>query len=756
MTDPHKVLDDILRESVIIITDSDLGPRPGQRDLAHDVLTAMEGRGRVSGIGPTGLGKSVALLAPAMTMAAVAEERTLISTESLSLQHQYLDKDAPTIAEATERVTGHLPTFSVHKGFSNHVCRLAAHSAAKDLTGADLPDPEVATYASDSARRFAALQATRDAHEAVMAHKVGASRKKAKVGDHLIEPKPFVELLRWATDPDGDGDKARYTGEMPKGGWAALSVTPQECPGATGCPFAAACLPLAARARSAAADIVVTNHALLGIQAATAAPVVLGNRKLGNFSHLMVDEAHSLPGIVRNGGSVELGARRVGAAVAALNSVVDAGGDRRARALVDMGNDATDGLENALSRTRGLTSSTPAVYDPDTMESLADALSDVGAWAGAAASFIPEAHNDLSAFIRLRRTKSRLESLADDVSTCTGTDTGIPMARWVEESNFGRAFKASPVDVSPHIAGNLFTAKLVPDATLSEDEVIDEATGAPIKVAVSVTMVSATLPSSFRADSGIGVPTREYPSPFDSAYGDSMAYCPKPTEDDLPRLAVRGANGRWKFDPNLHAEWATERIIELVEANNGSALVLSANTRNGERYAAALRERFMGTGIEVHSQWDGRDPRLILDQWRAEESSVMVGTKSMMTGVDAKGETCSLVIIDRAPRAMGNVVDDARVEAIMAALDLDKWSADRFVYVSDAALLLEQAFGRLIRSMSDSGLAVCLDPRIVPGSPLSYNRAVSDSYLRAMRRFTNRRSSMASAKEFLEGRRLDG
>lgn len=144
------------------------------------------------------------------------------------------------------------------------------------------------------------------------------------------------------------------------------------------------------------------------------------------------------------------------------------------------------------------------------------------------------------------------------------------------------------------------------------------------------------------------------------------------------------------------------------------------------------------------------DPRFIIDEWRHDVGSVMVGTRSLMTGVDAKGETCTLVVIDRVPRAMGNVVDDARVKAIAEQLDLDKWSADKFVYVSDAALLLEQAFGRLIRTMDDSGLAVCLDPRIVPGSPLSYRRDVTDIYLKAMRRFSNRRSSLTSALDYIK------
>jgi ATP-dependent DNA helicase DinG len=130
----------------------------------------------------------------------------------------------------------------------------------------------------------------------------------------------------------------------------------------------------------------------------------------------------------------------------------------------------------------------------------------------------------------------------------------------------------------------------------------------------------------------------------------------------------------------------------------------------------------------------------------------MVGTRSFMTGVDAPGETCTLVIVDRVPRAAGNVVDDARVELAMQSQQLDKWTAERYVYVADAALLLEQAAGRLIRSITDSGLFVCLDPRLVPKTVLSYPKQTSDVYLRAMRRFQVRKVRPAEATNFLNSR----
>lgn len=685
---------------------------------------------------------TVSLLAPAMTVAVLCNERTLLSTESLSLQHQYLDKDAPVVAGAVEKVTGERPSFAVHKGFSNHVCSLAAFTTSAEALGLDIEPPKVNTVLSESVQRGRAVAAMTDIREAVLSHSK-TSRRKPKVGGKSFTPE-FFNLLAWATDPEGDGDRARYKGDVEPGAWGLLSMTPQECPGANGCPFATVCLPRQARQRASEADVVVTNHHLLGIQAASAAPVVLGNRKLGNFRHLMVDEAHGLPGIVRSGGAVDIGPRRMGGVIAAVNGVVDAKQDKDARGLIDSGNDIADHLERVLGRIRGLTPTTPVLYTPD-MTDLADSLAEVKGWADAAKGFFPDQMPDMAAYMKLIRAKSRVERLSEDVDAALSDNDLLPQARWVEDGPYGRSFKSSPVDVSAHIAANLFSAKLVPDRHIQPEETFDEE-GNPIKVPLSVTMVSATMPKSFRRDTGIGVDAKEYPSPFDSAYGRSMVYCPKPTADDLPLMASQ-YNGRWKFDTAKHADWATEQIVELVTLNGGSALVLSANKRNGEQYAKDLRQR---TGLTVHSQWDGRDPRLIVDEWRSDVGSVMVGTRSLMTGVDAKGETCTMVIIDRVPRASGNVVDDARVKAVAEAMETDRWSADKYVYVSDAALLLEQAVGRLIRTMDDHGVAVCLDPRIVPGSPLSYRRDVSDIYLSAMRRFEKRRFSMASVIEHIK------
>ena len=89
----------------------------------------------------------------------------------------------------------------------------------------------------------------------------------------------------------------------------------------------------------------------------------------------------------------------------------------------------------------------------------------------------------------------------------------------------------------------------------------------------------------------------------------------------------------------------------------------------------------------------------------------------------------------------------------MKRLDTDKWSADRLVYSADAALLLEQAAGRLIRSMKDSGMVAVLDPRLLKVGPYKYQEQTRQVYMRALSRFDRKISDLGEAVDFLASRR---
>nr|WP_232488765.1 helicase C-terminal domain-containing protein [Brevibacterium antiquum] len=165
-------------------------------------------------------------------------------------------------------------------------------------------------------------------------------------------------------------------------------------------------------------------------------------------------------------------------------------------------------------------------------------------------------------------------------------------------------------------------------------------------------------------------------------------------------------------------------MTELIRSNGGSALVLATSAEGGKAYAHALRSAL---DVPVYDQWSSAGASVLRHNFTSNESSVLVATRGMMTGLDVPGDALSLVIIDRIPRAPMNAVDNARADLISSD-GVSGFLEQDDVYGSDAAVLLEQAAGRLIRSISDTGMVALLDPRISPKSDLTNKRNPSYRY----------------------------
>lgn len=737
MTDTMKTLTEAVRIATGI---PDAGPRPGQKTLTEHIEAAMAtGEGHVVGSAPTGLGKSMALLAPAMVSAANDGNRTIISTESLSLLAQIFKKDAPVAAEACFRVTGVRPKTALLKGFSNYVCLAAARATAEAVTGA------VGMRLSNGELR----------------RKLKA---KAKKGIIYLEGRPFdtndgVPLLDWALDLGEDelGDRQSYEGACTPELWDAVSVGPSECVGDS-CPLYEACKPRNARELAADADIVVTNHSMLAVQAAKGVPVLIGNKRLGEFDTIMVDEAHALPSNVRSAGASEVSPATIVSLVKSMNRQLD-GEDKKVSQLIKEGQALAIELNDELKATAARIGGREEVFKlkdgDDPVENTGTML--IG-WAKSVRALLePLAKSpNMKTQLASNRLIGRLDGFVAAVNSVKLHRIGT--ARWIAEKDHRdgqppyMAAESSPVNVGGLLTANLWTAPVLVD---EEDEMVQAVreAGEPVgdpdeRRPLAVIAVSATLPQRFGYQAGLNAPNVDYPSPFDDAYGRSMLFVPRVREEEIQDLYPGWSGGKARFNTKLHYAWASRKNVELVDANLGSGLILSATSQGGKLYADDLRRAAKGRW-KVYSQWDGTPTEQLVKSWRADVSGVLVGTKSLMTGTDAPGETCTLVTVDRMPRAAGNPVDDARVEILMDAMDLDYWSAANYVYVVDAALLLEQAAGRLIRSMGDSGMFAVLDPRFLKKGPATYQETARQIYKVAVRRFSNMTAEMDQALEFL-------
>lgn len=637
------------------------------------------------------------------------------------------------------------------------------------------------------------------------------------VDGYALPREELLRLLSWTlkecSSPDDrahPADKHSYDGMMTDGkAWSAVSISPAECPGADSCPFGQQCKPTAGRLNASEADIMVTNHSMLSVQAALNVPVVIGNRKLGLVRHIVMDEAHALASNVRSAGARTINARRVidlkksferimgfdnSTTLASLTTATEQAKFR----IADSGEEMAQTLDKRLAALASTATKSEKIYkvqpdDDPLSDGIAEMLID---WCGSMKRNIPapDMSYGLKQMMTLRRAHSRIDGFVGDLNSARQGHNGT--ARWVEPgpneqpaSRFSRALshaalKVSPVEISGALRANVYVAdvlaasdggedsyiehededgyrdivKVKPEWAVPEGEWCDpgnEHEKIPPRYALSVSALSATLPSGFCFEVGLNTRTIHYPSPFGDAYARSIVYVARAVADvDVAALTSpfsRDAR-KPKFDTERHALWAAEHIERLVPLNEGSALVLAAKSESGKMYVDRLRAIADGRW-EVHSQWDGIPLRQLINEWRDDHGSVLVGTKSLMTGVDAPGATCSLVIVDRIPRPAGNPVDDARVEIIMERGDYDRWTADRFVYVADAALLLEQAAGRLIRAVTDSGVVAILDPRLLKVGPFSYNEKSRNAYLEVLDAFPTKVSSIEAVDEFITKRR---
>ena len=721
---------ELMTAAIRLATGNDAAePRPGQEQFGRRVANAMTlgGQGEAIGIAPTGVGKSHVALSAAAHRAVLHGERSLISTESLSLQAQYAEKDAPTMVAAALDLTGVELRVAVLKGFSNYLCGQRVGASASALLGHDVApttDKEI---------------------KAAIAELKAGKGDTTQLADELgVDEDNIVPLIIWAleqhvgTGVQNIGDRFAYEGVIDNRDWNAVSISSSDCVGVE-CAMREICKPHTARAVAAEADIVITNHSMLAVQAANAIPVVIGSASLGHFHHLIVDEAHVLPAQVRAQGASEVSSRKILAAGRAVTRVSDNS------AWYSKGEQIAALCDQLLERIAKGKDEQKLVEDDDiALGPLSEAIK---RWVKDGEKNLKPALTSpvMKTLLKAKRAQSAIVNLVD---AAAAVSTHYPsVARWVQktqprDTKGGRsgswlAAHASPVDVSGAIRNNLWNTPET-DAKQSEP--------------VTGIAMSATLPSRFGMQIGMDTQEVDYPSPFDTAYGGSMLFIPRadnPADTAALESLNRFSNTR-KFDTKMHTLWAAEHVVNLCRANGGAALVIGATVENGKHYAAMLRQR---TDLRVLSQWDGQGLRQLMEEWREDENAVLVGTRSLMTGVDAPGQTCSLVILDRPPRAGGNPVDDARVEQI-AVRTGDKWAADRFVYVADAAALAEQAAGRLIRSVTDNGMFALLDPRLLKVGTHKYGTPTRDLYMKSVRRFTQRTADKDGAVAWLEARHL--
>jgi ATP-dependent DNA helicase DinG len=488
---------------------------------------------------------------------------------------------------------------------------------------------------------------------------------------------PQLRAIRRFVRESDTGDRADLP-EVPETAdiWNRVTSTRENCLGQD-CPYVRDCFLLKARRHAQEADVVVVNHALFMADLALREEGVTD--LLPETQLVVFDEAHQLP---------DTATRFLGQSLS-LHQALDcarqaeAAGLAHAREAVRW-SDLCQALDAAardlrlvsapVGRLPGGRATFEQIPEPEafdqSLERLAQALDGLTESLGTQ----EERHPDLAAAARTARTlRARLWQWAHPArgEPEAGDQAAV---RWIEHSTHSVRLQRAPLSVA-----RIFSGFRRPGQ--------------------SWVLASATLSvrgdfQHFQRQLGLGnAATRSWASPFDYP-AQGLLYVPKA----LP----------WPSDPGFTDAFA-QALLPLVDACAGGVLVLCTTLRAVDRVADVLLRGMLSSDRPVMRQGEATRG-VLLERFRAAGNAVLVGSTSFWEGIDVPGDALTLVAIDKLPFAPP---DDPVLEARLNACRAEGGNPFMEYQLPQAALLLKQGAGRLIRSETDWGVLVVGDGRLV-------------------------------------------
>ncbi|MFD3353383.1 ATP-dependent DNA helicase [Streptomyces fradiae] len=605
--------------------------RPGQVAMAEAVAQAVDDGTHLLVQAGTGTGKSLGYLVPALAHG----DRVVVATATLALQRQLVERDLPRTVDALHPLLRRRPEFAMLKGRSNYLCLHRIHEGVPQEEEDGLFDP------------FEAAAPT------------------SKLGQDLLR-------LRDWSDETETGDRDDLTPGVSDRAWGQVSVSSRECLGATKCAYGAECFAEAARERAKLAEVVVTNHALLAIDAIEGAPV------LPQHEMLIVDEAHELVSRVTGVATGELTPGQVNRAV------------RRAAKLVD--EKAADQLQTAAEGFEKLMELALPGRLQEVPEDLAYALM---ALRDAARTVITAlgGNRDRSAQDEDAVRKQAMAAVENVHAVAERIANGSEYdVVWYERHDrFGASLRVAPLSVSGLLREKLFADRSV------------VLTSATLKLGGDFNGVGASLGLAPEGVEGEDLPLWkgiDVGSPFDYPK-QGILYVAR-------HLATPGREGS-RTD-------MMDELAELIEAAGGRTLGLFSSMRAAQAAAEELRGR-----LDKPVLLQGEDTLgELIKTFAADAETCLFGTLSLWQGVDVPGPNCQLVVMDRIPFPRP---DDPLMSARQKAVEEAGGNGFMAVAATHAALLMAQGAGRLVRATGDRGVVAVLDPRLANARYGSFLRA---------------------------------
>ena len=596
--------------------------RAGQRTMVAHVAQALELQRHLLVQAGTGTGKSLGYLVPALARVGESDQPIVVATATLALQAQIVNRDIPRLLQALEPRPESQAQVALLKGRNNYLC-------LHKLEGGYPEDEPDALFDMPSST--------------------------SRVGEEV------VRLREWA-DRTETGDRDELKPGVSDRAWAQVSVSAAECLGRR-CPLVEECFSEMARSRAAEADIVITNHALLAINAFE------GMKVLPEHETVIIDEAHELVDRVTGAvsGSLTVAMVRRAARSVKKHSKADSGALEMAAGTLET---AFEGLaEGLLKGLDGRLLTAISAVNDAARTALSDTKpdgQDVDAGLQMARSRVSEVH-DMSSRI--------LEASGEQDVLWISRQGGWENGRYVAASDTDPAtLNIAPLSVGLQLRDGLFADRTVilTSATLTVGDSFDVAAGA-------LGLQGEGAPRWTSIDVG---------SPFDYRKQGIMYVA-----GDLkpPGFGVH--------------EGQLERLRELCEASEGGALGLFSSKRAAERAAEYMREH---SDLNVLLQGES-SLKALVEEFSEDVDSCLFGTMSLWQGVDVPGDSCRLVVMDRIPFPRP---DDPIAQARTEAVNRHRGNGFMAVSAHHAAIRMAQGAGRLIRSVSDRGVVAVLDSRV--------------------------------------------